>query len=283
MIALIAVLAILFTIMILGTIVFPKFNHRIWLRRLRFKRKEIIAAIDLMGISFDINEVHRDFRRTNSTLATKSLQRGANMPKIWNDYDNFQKSLSLYRVDLLEGRVFDSIGADDAMNLRVGKVVKSLRDRVITVLGEYADEFENEPDEILSVLATPYKLYRKWAQNVSFIEDLKKQGLRKPATDRAREHDGDLDGLILSAKKIRRSFVALQRVDDYMEAFYNGNDTSRPVSLENRDIVHEIILNAGWAWRMNENSRAAEMAHKAENLCKDYIGSLQSAFGPLEN
>lgn len=285
MIAIVAVFASLLTIMILGTIVFPKINRRIWLRRLRLKRKEIVAAIELLTISFDTKEIFRDFRRTNSTLTSKSLSKGANLPMIWNDYDNFQKSLSLYRQTLLEERIFASIGTDNAMELRVSEVIKALRAKTIAVLGEYCKEFKKEPgdNEIINILASPRSLYRKWAQRLRFVEDLKQQGLRKPATDRVREYDSDLDGLILSAKDIRRSFVALQKVDEYMGAFYNGNDTVRPVSSKNRDIAHEIILNAGWAWRMSENTRAAEMAYKAENICKNYIETLNLAFGPLEN
>ncbi|KKL55672.1 hypothetical protein LCGC14_2253040, partial [marine sediment metagenome] len=282
----------LLIIMILGTIVFPRANRRIWLRRLKLKRKEIVAAIELLAASFDTSEMFRDFRSTNSTLTSKSLDKRANLPRIWTDYDNFQKSLSLYRQTLLEARVFASIGSDDEMHARVGNVVKSLRTKTIAVLGEYCKEFGEEPadkkararqNEIFNILASPRNLYRKWVERLRFVEGLNQQGLRKPTTDRVHEYDSDLDGLILSAKNIRRSFVALLKVDEYMGAFYNGNDTTRPVSSKNRDIAHEIVLNAGWAWRMDENSRAAEMARKAENLCEDYIGSLHSAFGPLKN
>ncbi len=283
MIAIIAVFALLLIIMILGTIVFPRANRRIWLRRLKLKRKEIVAAIELLAASFDTREMFRDFRSTNSTLTSKSLDKRANLPRIWTDYDNFQKSLSLYRQTLLEARIFASIGSDDEMHARANDALKALRAKVIEVLGGYCKEFEKEPDEIIDVLASPRNLYRKWVERLRFVEGLNQQGLRKPTTDRVHEYDSDLDGLILSAKNIRRSFVALLKVDEYMGAFYNGNDTIRPVSSKNRDIAHEIVLNAGWAWRMDENSRAAEMARKAENLCEDYIGSLHSAFGPLTN
>ncbi|KKK90459.1 hypothetical protein LCGC14_2722760, partial [marine sediment metagenome] len=93
MIAIAAVFALLLMVMVLGTIVFPKINRRIWLRRLKHKRKEIVAAINLLAASFDTKEMFRDFRHTNSMLTSKSLHNRANLPRIWTDYDNFQKSL----------------------------------------------------------------------------------------------------------------------------------------------------------------------------------------------
>lgn len=206
------------------------------------------------------------------------------MKSIWSDFDAFQNSLSLYGGDLLEGRVSRAIGDNKAMDARVNNMVNALRERTLFVLRVYANEFENESDELLSILAPPPNVYRQWAYNIAAVNGLKKKGRRKSAADRSRQLDMLLHGLVETADAIRDSFFALQKVDKYIAAFYNGNENSyRPVREVSRDKAHEIILNAGWAWRMNEHQRATEMAHKAETMCKDFSIKLQSTFGTLQN
>lgn len=284
MIALVAIVATFITVAVLGTVVFPKMYKRIWLRRLQNKRKEIRTEIELMSASFDTRVVWHDFRRCNVTLTARSQERGANMKSIWNDFDAFQSSLSLYGGDLLEGRVSRAIGDNNAMDARVNRMIKTLRERTLSVLRVYADEFENESDELLNILAPPPNIYRQWAFNIAAVTDLKKKGRRKSAADRSRKLDMALYRLVETAVTIRDSFFALQEVDEYIAAFYNGNENSyRPVREVSRDIAHEIVINAGWAWRMNEHQRATEMAHKAEAMCKDFSIKLQSTFGTLQN
>lgn len=284
MIALVAIFATFITIAVLGTIVFPKIYKRIWLHRLQDKHREIRAEIELMSASFDTRVLWHDFRRSNAALTARSRQRGADMNAIWNDFDNFQKSLALYSSDLLEGRVSRSIGDSNAINDWVNRVISALRERTSFILAVYTNEFKGESAELLNILAPPYSLYRQWVYNIATVNDLKKEGRRKSATDRSRHLEIMLTGLVQTAVTIRDSFFALQEVDEYIAAFYNGNeDSHRPVSEVSRDIAHEIILNAGWTWRMNDHQRASEMAHKAEAMCKDFSIKLQSTFGLLEN